>query len=311
MHRRDDSESEPDTTFYEAQPPRMVDARHFPPAESARGDFGRVELKLDDVVDSRYPWQNMAHDSPEGKKRRDAVKSAKEEAVRGYVLAHAKFWQQFRPPEYLPGDREDTISYTIGRERSQSSTVERGLEISLGLKSEVFSAEAKTSMKWTQQVQQSFSESETKTVTQHLEGNRWYFYWQTVDELTVYRMRKNEPGVLEEVSRVAAPSGVVMMDGFTMPRREGPGGPRLGAAAVKLKKGESANFGGWVFASTKVYAKNMSDNDNGEATASWMGLGGKVVMKLKPDETKHIDRWLPASFMVTSSGVTEIEVWTA
>lgn len=311
MTKRSSDETGIDLTFYEAQPPRMVDARDFPPAESARGDFGRVELRADDVIDPSFPWQNMAHDSPAGKKRRDAVKAARDEQVLKYWLVHAKFWQQFRPPEFLPGDREDTISYTIGRERKQSSTVEQGLEISLGLKGDVFSAEAKASMKWTQQVQQSFSASETKTVTQHLEGNRWYFYWQTVDELTVFRVRKSEPGAMEEVSRVAAPSGVVMMDSFTMPKRAEPSGQKLGAAAVKLNKGESSNFPGWAFAKTKVYAKNLSDNDDGEATVSWMGLGGKIVMSLAPDSTESIERWLPASFKVTSSGVTRVEVWTA
>lgn len=311
MDQRAGQSADIDVTFYDAQPPRMVDARHFPPEESARGDFGRVDMTLGDVKDPLFPWQDMSHDSEGGKKRRDAVKKAQEEAVLKYVLVHTKYWQQFRPPEFLPGKREETVSYTVGHERRQSTTVEEGLEISLGLKAKAFSAGAKASIKWTQQVQESFSDSHTKTVTQELEGNRWYFYWQTVDDLTLYRVLKSEPKVLEEVQRVAAPSGVVMLDSFTMPKRAEPQGPRLGAAAVKLRKGESANFPGWVAAKTRVYAKNLNDNDDGEATISWMGLGGRIVMALGPDSTEKVDRWLPASFKVTSSGVTEIEVWTA
>ncbi len=300
-----------DLTFYDAQPPRMVDARHFPPEASARGDFGRVDMALGDVKDPTFPWQDMSHDSEGGKKRRDAVKKAQEEAVLKYVLVHTKYWQQFRPPEFLPGKREETVSYTVGHERRQSTTVEEGLEISLGLKGKVLSAGAKASIKWNQQVQESFSDSHTKTVTQELEGNRWYFYWQTLDELTLYRVCKSEPNVTEEVKSVAAPSGVVMLDSFTMPKRAEPKGPRLGAAAVTLKKGESASFPGWLAAKTRVHAKNLDANDDGEATISWMGLGGKIVMALEPGSTTHVDRWLPASFKVTSSGVTEIEVWTA
>jgi len=300
-----------DLSFHEAQPPRMVDSNDFPPGESNRGDFGRVDLKPGDVTDPAYPWQVMAHDSPGGKARRDAVRKAKNDAVLKYVLVHARYWQQFQPPQFLPGDREETVSYTVGREQKKRKTVETGLEVTLGLKGKVLSAEVKASMKWTEQVEESFSESTTRTVTQQLHGNRWYFFWQTMDELTVYRVRKAEPGVLEEVSRVAAPSGVVMMDSFSMPDRAAPEGQRLGAAAVTLKKGQSTSFGGWVFASTKVYAKNLSDNDDGEATISWMNLGGKIVMTLSPDQTKHTQRYLPASFSVINSGVTDIQVWTA
>ena len=66
-----------DLTYYEAQPPRMVDPRYFPPSESLRGEIAQSILTLDDVIDPAYPWQLLDHDSPGGEKRRNAIKQKK------------------------------------------------------------------------------------------------------------------------------------------------------------------------------------------------------------------------------------------
>jgi hypothetical protein len=301
--------SEIDLTFFEAQPPRMVDDRNFPPPESSRGNFGHARLDAEAVQDPGFPWETMAHDSAGGAERREAVRAAKQAQVSHYVLVHAKLWRQFATPQFYPGERTETVGYTVGRSSSKSRAVERDIEVQLGLKGEVLSLGVKGSLKWTSRVEESFSEVHTSSVTQKFAGNHWYFFWQTIDELSLYRARKDATDVLEQVRVLDAPSGVVMMDSHAMPDRIP--GPLLRAGAVKLKKGESTSFGGWVFANTKVYAKNLSDNDDGEATISWAGLGGKILMPLKPGQTKSVEKYLPFTFKVISSGVTQIEVWTA
>ncbi len=311
MATQDTAPHEIDPTYHEAQPPRMVDSTAFPPTESLKQELGRTELGLDDVIDPDFPWQVLAHDSPGGKKRVEEIKKKKAQAVQGYVVVHSRFWQQFRTPEYLPGAQTRTYSYTVGRSRSQSSSVEAGIEVALGLEKGIFKGELKGSLKWTTTTEQAFSESETRTVEQQFEGDCWYFYWQTMNELTVFRREKASPDALVQAQRVVAPSSLVMIDRFKVQQpREAPA-MRLGAGAVTLKKGQSKAFGGYVFASTKVSVKNLSNNDDGELTLSWMGLGGRIVVNLGPGSVKHVDRYLPVSFNAIDSGVTELEVWTA
>lgn len=298
-----------DLSYYEAQPPQMVDAKEFPPLESLKGKYGRVELSLDHVIDPDYPWQILDHDSPGGQKRREEIKQQKAKIVQNYVVTHSRYWQQFRDPEYFPGDRTATYSYTVGHSRTQSTSVEAGLEVSLGLEKGIFSAGIKGSLEWSSRTEESFSESETRTIEQHYQGDCWYFYWQTMDELTVYRRTQANPDALEQVRRVVAPSGLVMTDRFQRPNAEAKPEMRLGAGMVELEKGQSHVFPGYVFANTKVSVKNLSNNDDGELTLSWLSLGGKVILDVGPGKVKSVKKYLPGDFKAINSGVTKLEVW--
>jgi|FrelakmetLWP11LW_1041352.scaffolds.fasta_scaffold17414_1 hypothetical protein len=304
------SSKEIDCTYYEAQPPRMVDGKTFPPTESMRGEMGRAELKLDDVLDPDYPWQMLDHDSPGGKRRMEEIKRRKAAAVKDYVVIHTRFWQQFREPLYYSGDRTEIFSYTIGHNRAQSSSVEAGIEISLGLQEGMFKGELKGSLKWTSRTEESFSESATKTIEQHYQGDCWYLFWQTMTDLTVYRRKKESPDVLEQVKIIVAPSNLVMMDPFPRPKVEGKPKMPLRASTVTLDQGKSHVFGGYVFANTKVYVKNSSNNDDGQLTLSWLGLGGKIIIDLGLEETKHVSKYLPIDFRAINSGVAQLKVWT-
>ena len=306
----DKPSKEIDCTYYEAQPPRMVDGKTFPPKESMRGVIGRAELRLDDVIDPDYPWQKIDHDSPGGKKRMEDIKRKKAETVKDYVVVHSRFWQQFREPEYFTGDRTETYSYTIGHSRAQSSTVEAGIEMSLGLEYGAFKGELKGSLKWTSRTEESFSESVTKTIEQHYRGDCWYLFWQTMTELAVYRRKKESPNVLEQANIIAAPSGLIMVDPFPRPKVEGRPVKPLRISARKLNKGQTKVFGGYVFANTKVSVKNLSNNDDGELTLSWLGLGGKIIVSVGPDQVEHVSKYLPIDFRAINSGVTQLEVWT-
>lgn len=314
MAKQDNGIAAIDATYYEAQPPQMVDARAFPPHESLRGEMGRTALALDDVTDPDYPWQLMDHDSPGGKKRMEEVKGKKAAAVQGYVLVHSRFWQQTMDPRHAPpGKYTNTFTYTVGRSRVQSSSVEAGLEVSLGIAKGIFSANVKGSLKWTSTTETTFSESRTCTTEESYDGNCWFLHWQTMHEMALYRRETSQPDALVLVQAVVAPSSVVMVDRFNLDKLEAPSRPGqlLGTGAVKLKKGESHNFNGWVFGNTQVSVKNLSNNDDGQLILSWLSLGGRIVIDLGPGAVKKVDKYLPASFKATSSGVTSLEVWTA
>lgn len=308
--QQEESSTEIDLTYYEAQPPRMVDGKTFPPKESRRGEIGRAELKLDDVIDPDYPWQSIDHDSPGGRKRMEEIKRRKAETVKDYVVVHSRFWQQFREPEYFTGDRTETYSYTIGHTRGQESSVEAGIEMSLGLEYGTFKSELKGSLKWTSRSEESFSESESKTVEQHYKGDCWYLFWQTMTELAVYRRKKESPNVLELANITVAPSSLFMIDASPRPKVERIPLKPLRASVTKLKKGESHVFGGYVFANTRVSVKNLSNNDDGQLTLSWLGLGGKIIISVEPDKVATVNRYLPIDFRAINSGVTQLEVWT-
>ena len=201
-----------DLTYYEAQPPQMVDPKFFPPQESLRGEIGQSTLSLDDVIDPAYPWQILDHDSPAGEKRRNAIKQKKQNEVIEYVMTHTRYWRQFQTPERPPGDLEIEVIYTVGCTRKQSTTVETGIELSLGLEKGIFSGSLKASLKWSSTTEVSFSETQTQRVTQQIKGNRWYFYWQTMDEFTIYRREKSNPDALVEVKNIVAPSNLVVVD---------------------------------------------------------------------------------------------------
>ena len=314
MTKQGSTPAEIDATYYEARPPQMVDARAFPPRESLRGEMGRSELKLDDVTDPDYPWQLMDHDSPGGKKRMEDVKHRKAAAVQGYVLVHSRFWQQALDPRHAPpGKYTNTFTYTVGRSRAQSSSVEAGLEVSLGIAKGIFTGSVKGSLKWTSTTETTFSETRTCTTEESYDGNCWFLYWQTMHEMALYRREIGNPDALVLVQAVVAPSSVVMVDRFDLKKLGAPPprGQLLGTGAVTLKKGESHNFNGWVFGNTKVSVKNLSDNDDGQLILSWLSLGGRVVIDVGPGAVKQVDKYLPASFKATSSGVTSLEVWTA
>ncbi len=77
-----------------------------------------------------------------------------------------------------------------------------------------------------------------------------------------------------------------------------------------MKKGQSHTFGGYVFVKTKVSTKNLSNNDDGQLTLSWAGLGGKILVNVSHGKTISVNRLLPAIFGAINSGVAELEVWT-
>jgi len=306
--------TEIDATYYEARPPQMVDTKAFPPHESLRGEMGRSTLALDDVTDPDYPWQLMDHDSPGGKKRMEEVKRRKADAVQGYVLVHSRFWQQTTDPKHAPpGKYTDTFTYTVGRTRAQSSSVEAGLEVSLGIAKGIFTGSMKGSLKWTSTTETTFSESRTRTIEETYDGNCWFLYWQTMHEMALYRREIGNPDALVLVRAVVAPSSVVMVDRFNLDKLKATQrpGPLLGTGSVTLNKGESRDFNGWVFGNTKVSVKNLSKNDDGQLILSWLSLGGRIVIDVGPGAVKQVDKYLPASFKATSSGVTSLEVWTA
>ena len=302
-------EQELDLTYYPAQPPRMTDPRFFPPPESSTGLVGEATLPLDEVVDPDFPWQILPHDSPGGKKRVADIKARKAATVAGYRLRHERLWRQFRAPLSVASPRTETFSYTVGRTRAQKTTVEAGVEVELGLSKGAFSASMKGSLKWTNEVEQTFSETETKTVEQQFEADCLYLYWQTIDVLTVYRESKEAPGKLVEAKRTEAPSGLIMVDKYQRANFRAPG-PLLGAGKVTLHPGDGHGFGGYVFDTTKVTVKNPSSNDDGELTLVWFGIGSKVIITVPPGETKAHKQWLPASFRAIDSGVTDLQVWT-
>lgn len=311
MDRPENTQSAPqiDLTYYEAQPPRMVDPKSFPPQESLRGKIGESILKLDDVIDAQYPWQILDHDSPGGEKRRNEVKQKKQDEVLGYEMTHTRYWRQFRTPERPPGDTEIEVIYTVGHTRKQSTTVESGIELALGIEKGVFSGALKASLKWTSTTEESFSETQTQRITQNIKGNRWYFYWQTMDEFTIYRREKANPDALVEVKNIVAPSKLVLVDSPNIKQLENVPKP-LQASRTRLKPGDSTTFGGWVFANTKVSVKNLSNNDDGQVTLSWAGLGGKILVNVKPGKVASVSKYLPATFRAINSGVCAVEVWT-
>lgn len=42
-----------------------------------------------------------------------------------------------------------------------------------------------------------------------------------------------------------------------------------------------------------------------------MSLGGRIVIDVPPGAVKQMHEYLPVSVKATSSGVTEMQVWTA
>ena len=302
--------TETDITYYPAQPPRMTDPRYFPPSESLPGVIGITDLGLDEVIDPKYPWQILPHDSPGGEKRVKEFKARKSAEIAGYSLHHNRIWRQFKQPKFVPSPSEETISYSVGRTRKQKTTVEEGIEISLGLKKGIFEAGMKGSIKWSQETEESFSESQTKTYQQQYEADCWYLYWQTLDVLTIYRRTKESPDDLIEVNTAEAPSSLIMVDIYKRSDLGKEPGPLLGAGKVTLHKGQSHSFGGWVFANTKVMVKNPSTNDDGELTVVWMNIGKKVIVHVPPGKTKTHQQYVPAGFRAINSGVTDLDVWT-
>ncbi|MFO8082992.1 MAG: hypothetical protein R6U27_01580 [Desulfobacterales bacterium] len=302
-------DSDTDLNYYPAQPPRMTDPRYFPPSESQHGLIGVADLQLDDVIDPDFPWQLLPHDSPGGQKRVDEIKRQKAAEVAGYHLRHSRVWKQFMQPKFVPSPLVETISFTVGRTRKQKTTVEQGIEVSLGLKKGIFEAGVKGSLKWNREMEESFSESETRTSEQHYEAECWYIYWQTLDILTLYRRTKDSPDVFVEISVAEAPSGLIMVDKYQRSDLGAVPEALLGAGKVTLHKGESHTFGGWVFADTKVMVKNPSSNDDGELTVVWLGIGKKVIVKVPPGKTKTHSQYVPAGFRAINSGVTDLDVW--
>lgn len=303
--------NDPDLTYYPAQPPRMTDPRFFPPLESLPGLIGQADLGLDDVFDPEFPWQNLPHDSPGGERRVAAIKARKSQAVAGYRMRHERVWRQFKLPKSVPSQAVESFTYTTGRARQQKTTVEQGIEVSLGLTKGIFEASVKGSLKWTSEAEQSFSESETRTVEQHYDADCVYLYWQTLDVLTLYRRTIAAPDDLVEAAMIEAPCGQVMVDKYLRSSfeavRESFG---VSGGSTELRKGQSQRFGGWAFANTKVMVKNPSSNDDGELTVVWLGIGSKVVVAVPPGKTKSHEQWVPLGFRAINSGVTDLEVWS-
>jgi hypothetical protein len=308
-NEEDDMSTNSDQNYYPAQPPRMTDPRYFPEPESLPGLIGETDLRLDDVTDPDFPWQRLPHDSPGGEKRVKEIKAKKAATVAGYSIRHSRIWRQFKQPKFVPSPLVETIAYTVGRTRKQKTSVEQGIEVSLGLEKGIFKAGVKGSLKWTSETEESFSESETRTTEQHYEGDCWYLYWQTLDILTLYRRTKAAPEDLVEISTVAAPSGLIMVDKYRRADFGAAPGPLLRAGQITLHKGQSHTFGGWVFANTKVLVKNLSSNDDGELTVVWLGIGSKVIVEVPPGKTKIHEQYVPAGFRAINSGVTDLEVW--
>ena len=148
--------NDPDLTYYPAQPPLMIDPRFFPPLESLPGLIGQADLRLDDVFDPEFPWQNLPHDSPGGERRVADIKARKAATVAGYRMRHERIWRQFKHPKSVPSQVVETFTYTTGRTRQQKATVEQGIEVSLGLTKGIFEAGVKGSLKWTSETEQSF-----------------------------------------------------------------------------------------------------------------------------------------------------------
>jgi hypothetical protein len=299
-----------DLTYYPAQPPEMTDPRFYPPSESLPGLIGEAGLPLDEVIDPEFPWQILPHDSPGGEKRVAGIKANKVATVGDYRMRRERIWRQFQQAIYVPSPRVETFSYSVGRTRKQKTSVEEGIEASLGLTKGAFALGVKGSLKWTTEAEQGFSESETRTIEQHYEADCWYLYWQTVDVLTLFRRTKAAPDDLVEVSKIESPSGQIMVDKYLRTTFGAAPGPLMGAGSVTLKKGESRTFGGWVFSNTKVMVKNPSTNDDGERTVVWLGIGTKVVVPVPPNKTKAHEQYVPAGFRAINSGVTDLEVWS-
>lgn len=295
-----------DETYHEARPPRMTDGDDFPNRESLRREYGRSELGLDDVIDRDYPWQTMAHDSPAGKQRMEDVKREKAQNVKNYVLTRSKFWRWFKKPDYFPNEKKTIYTYKVGRSRAQKTTVEAGIELSLGLPMDGFTIGLKSDLKWSSEIQESFEESREETSEETFEGDCWYLFWQTVEELTLFRQLRGTD-VLDEVSNIQAPTNLTMVDKNRI-RKPSAEIPMLRATQTKLEIGQGCNWAGYPFGNTKVSMK-AEGNDDGELTVTWAGLG-KQIVAVPHDKVTVYESWRPVAFRTTNSGVAPMQVWT-
>jgi hypothetical protein len=307
-----------DINYYETQPPR-IQGTDFPPVDSLHKEYGRSTLSLDDVIDPQYPWQNINTDTPEGIAAAKSIKNQKSAEVSEYVLVRSQYWHQFASPEYFPNDEKLTITIERGSSTTQTSSVEASIEADLGLQKGVFSANVKSSLKWSSSCEESFSESVTITKEQTFKANCWYLYWQTMQELAIYRRTKENPDALSLVKKTVGAMNIEKSDSNMIDSMlENTSSPRLQSGKITLNCGQSHTFGAWVFGETKFTFQNTDKYGEAQATMTWAGMNRDVVnipaKNIDTGETgiKSVMRYYFAGVSVTNSGnVDGLVVWSS
>ncbi|MCK9338353.1 MAG: hypothetical protein M0P43_11025 [Arcobacteraceae bacterium] len=307
-----------DINYYETQPPR-IQGTDFPPVDSLHKEYGRSTLSLDDVIDPKYPWQNINTDTQEGIAAAKSIKNKKSEEVLEYVLVRNRYWHQFASPEYFPNDEKLTITIEKGSSTTKTSSVETSIEADLGLQKGVFSANLKSSLQWDDICQESFSEKITITKEQTFRGNCWYLYWQTMQELAIYRRTEANPDALSLVKKTVGAMEIEKLDPNIIDSMlEHASSPRLQSGNIVLNRGQSHTFGAWVFGKTQLSFQNTDKYGEAQITMTWAGTNRDVVnipaKNIDTGETgiKSVMRYYFAGVSVTNSGnVDGLVVWSS
>ena len=80
---------------------------------------------------------------------------------------------------------------------------------------------------------------------------------------------------------------------------------------VNLQPGTSTNFPTWAFfGTTTLNVKNLSNGRDGEISVS-AGFESEKVAVQAGNSTSIERKWAGVPIMVTNSGFTDVEVWTA